>query len=70
MDVYDCICGHADTETEGGLHVDPDNTDGVRSEYAILAPSQNKEVSGASLGDRLKLTKETAPELFVYLKLD
>ena len=67
---YSCILDCADTETEGGMHVDPDNTDGVRSEYAILAPSQNKEGSGTSLGDRLKLTKDMAPELFAYLKID
>lgn len=59
-----------DAEQEGTLDVNSDNTDGVRSEYAILAPSRSGESSGASLGDRLKLTKDMAPELFSYLKID
>lgn len=63
------MCG-ADAEQEGTLDVNSDNTDGVRSEYAILAPSRSGESSGASLGDRLKLTKDMAPELFSYLKID
>ena len=46
------------------------NTDGVRSEYAILAPSSSGESSGFSLGDRLKLTKDMAPDLFSYLRID
>ena len=60
----------ADLDQETRLDVSTDNTDGVRSEYAILAPSHRGESSGTSLGDRLKLTKEMAPDLFNYLKLD
>ena len=52
------------------LDVSPDNTDGVRSEYAILAPSSSGESSGFFLGDRLKLTKDMAPDLFSYLRID
>ena len=60
----------ADTDQEGRLDVNADNTDGVRSEYAILAPSRSGEGSSSSLGDRLKLTKAMAPELFGYLRID
>lgn len=62
------LCADLDQETR--LDVSTDNTDGVRSEYAILAPSRSGESSGTSLGDRLKLTKDMAPDLFNYLKLD
>ena len=68
-----CIKVHlaaADTDQEGRLDVSTDNTDGVRSEYAILVPSRSGEGSGSSLGNRLKLTKEMAPELFSYLRMD
>ena len=60
----------ADTDQEGRLDVSADNTDGVRSEYAILAPSRSGESRGSSLGNRLKLTKAMAPELFSYLRMD
>lgn len=60
----------ADADQEGRLDVSTDNTDGVRSEYAILAPSRSGEGSGSSLGDRLRLTKAMAPELFGYLRID
>lgn len=59
-----------EADQEGRLDVNSDNTDGVRSEYAILAPSRSGESSGTSLGDRLKLTKDMAPDLFSYLKID
>jgi len=61
---------YAETDQEGRLDVNSDNTDGVRSEYAILAPSRSGESSGTSLGDRLKLTKDMAPDLFSDLKKD
>lgn len=64
-------CFIADFDPDESRGVNTDNTDGVRSEYAILAPSHMGDSgSGRSLGDRLKLTKEMAPELFAYLKLD
>ncbi len=60
----------ADMDREERLEVSSDNTDGVRSEYAILAPSCSGESSGFSLGDRLQLTKDMAPDLFSYLRID
>lgn len=60
---------YAEIDQQDRLDVSSDNTDGVRSEYAILAPSRG-ESSGTSLGDRLKLTKDMAPDLFSYLRID
>lgn len=61
----------ADHDPDDSRDVNTDNTDGVRSEYAILAPSRaGDSSSGRSLGDRLKLSKEMAPDLFAYLKLE
>ena len=59
-----------DTEQESRMDVSADNTDGVRSEYAILVPSRTGEGSGSSLGNRLRLTKDMAPDLFTYLRMD
>ena len=67
---WDVHSAPADTDQEGRLDVSADNTDGVRSEYAILVPSRSGEGSGSSLGNRLKLTKDMAPELFSYLRMD
>ena len=68
---YSAAAMCADYDPDDSRDVNNDNTDGVRSEYAILAPSRTGDTgSGRSLGDRLKLTKEMAPDLFAYLKID